>query len=172
MSSSATYHFSVNTGIIDKPDRSAGVNFGHGWEPRELSLDELAEAVGLGHAVAPQYRGGRRRTSNYIQAGFLAADIDRGLPLDEAGAHALVRQHAGLTHTTVSHVAENHRFRIIFPLDEPIMSARDWADAQFGVALTLGSDLSVSDGARLFLATPEPSFFASVGPCRRASSPT
>lgn len=100
--------------------------------------------------MAPQYRGGHRKTGNFIGVGFLAADVDAGMTLDEANDHPFVRHHAGLVHTTVSHTAERHRLRIIFLLDEPIQSARDWADAQLGIALKFNSDASVSDGARMF----------------------
>ena len=108
--------------------------------------------------MAPQYRGGHRRTSNFIQAGFLAADVDHGHALDEAQDHALVRHHAGLTHTTVSHTPKGTDFRIVFPPTSR-SAARDWADAQLGLALMLGSDRSVSDGARLFFGNTGAIFF-------------
>jgi hypothetical protein len=145
-----TYHVSVNPSIIDKPDRAKPVNFGKGWEPRELSVSEFAETIARGFAVAPQYHGGRRKTANFMRVGFLAADVDRGQTIEEARDNAFVRQHAALIHTTASHTAECHRFRIIFVLDEEITAARDYADALLGLALTLDSDRSIADGGRMF----------------------
>jgi hypothetical protein len=145
-----TYSVSINANVIGKPDGSTAVNLGKGWEPFELSAEEIVERIGRGFAMAPQYRGGHRKTVNFTCSGFLAADVDHGLTLEEAKDHAFVRHHAALIHTTASHTEEKHRFRIVFLLDESILSARDWADAQLGLALMLGSDRSVSDPARLF----------------------
>jgi hypothetical protein len=72
------------------------------------------------------------------------------MTLGEAQDHAFVRHHGGLIHTTASHTEARHRFRIVFLLDEAIVTARGWADALFGLALLLGSDRSVTDAARLF----------------------
>jgi Origin of replication binding protein len=110
-------------------------------------------------SIASQYRDGHRKTANFNRSGFLAADVDRGLTLDGAMDHAFVRHHAALIHTTASHTPEHHRCRIIFLLDEPIMSARDWEDAQLGVALTLDSDRTVSDGARMFFGNTQAVFY-------------
>jgi hypothetical protein len=155
----STYPISINTGIVDKPDRATPVDFGKNWEPVDLSPQKISEKILHGFAIAPQYLGGHRKGSNFIRSGFLAADVDRGLTLDGAKDHAFIRHHAALIHTTVSHTPESHRFRIIFLLDEPIMSARDWADAQLGLAMTLDSDRSVSDGARMFFGNGQAAFY-------------
>jgi hypothetical protein len=34
--------------------------------------------------LAPQYWGGNRKTVNFHKAGFLAADVDAGMTLDDA----------------------------------------------------------------------------------------
>ncbi|NLS69352.1 hypothetical protein E3H11_10555 [Bradyrhizobium brasilense] len=154
-----TYSISVNTQIADKPDPSERGNLGKNWQPVEATLDDLADHISRGHAIAPQFKGSQRKTIYFSRAGFLAADVDEGMTLDEAKAHAMVRHHAGLIHTTVSHTSEKHRFRIIFVLDEAILSPQDWADAQLGLAAALGSDRSVSDGARMFFGNSRAVFF-------------
>lgn len=144
------YPVSVQPDIIDKPDEVARRRLGRGWISFELSEAEIVDNVRDGRPLAPQYRGGNRKTGNFIRAGFLAADIDRGMTLEVARDHPFVQHHAALIHTTVSHTAERHRLRIVFLLGEPILNAGDWADAQLGVALKMGSDASVTDGGRLF----------------------
>ena len=146
--SNKTFAVSINAGIIDKPDGSNRGNHGKGWDPFELLAQQFDESIRLGLPIAPQYRGGHRKTLNFEKAGFLAADVDHGMTLEEAQGHAFVRHHAGLIHTTASHTEARHRFRIVFLLDEAILSARDWADAQLGLAVLLDSDQSVADGAR------------------------
>lgn len=150
MSNIIKHPVSTHPNVIDKPVEVARRHLGRGWMPFDLSETEIADNVRDGRPLAPQYRGGNRKTVNFVCVGFLAADIDRGMTLDETRNHPFVQNHAGLIHTTVSHTAERHRIRIIFLLDDPILTAADWADAQLGLALKMGSDASVTDGARLF----------------------
>lgn len=154
-----TYSISVNAQIVDKPDPSERGNSGKNWQPVEATLDDLVDHISRGHAIAPQFKDSRRKAIYFARASFLAADVDEGMTLDEAQAHTMVRDYAGLIHTTASHTSEKHRFRIIFILDEAILSPQDWADAQFGLAVALGSDRSVSDGARMFFGNSRATFF-------------
>lgn len=144
------YSVSTHPEIIDKPDEAGRRFLGSGWVSHQLTEAEIGQLIRRGRPLAPQYRDGRRRTANFVCAGFLAADVDRGTTLDEARKHPFVQHHASLIHTTVSHTAEHHRFRIFFLLHEPILNAADWADAQLGIALKMGSDRTVADGGRLF----------------------
>jgi hypothetical protein len=144
------YALSVNTGIIDKPDRNATVDFARGWESIDCTLAELTQCVTSGYAIAGQYRNGYRKTLNFMKAGFVAADVDDGMALEEALGHPFVRRHASLLHTTASHTPLRHRYHVIFLLDQAILDAREFAAAQYGLALTLGTDPSVADGARMF----------------------
>jgi hypothetical protein len=148
--SDKTFAVSTNANIIDKPDGSSRGNHGKGWNPFELSAPEVEETIRLGLPISAQFLNGHRKTANFICAGFLAADVDDGMTLGEAQDHAFVRHHGGLIHTTASHTEARHRLRIVFLLDEAILSAADWADALFGLALLLGSDRSATDAARLF----------------------
>ena len=145
-----THPVSINKGIIDKPSESRGLPFGHGWEPVEATEQDFANNILQGWAVAPQFKGGRRKAIYFVCAGFLAADVDTGMRLEEAREHHFVRHRAGLIHTTASHTAACNRFRILFLLEVSIKNAQDWADAQLGLALQLESDRSVTDAARLF----------------------
>jgi hypothetical protein len=159
MSSGLTYSISVNVNIIDKPDSSERVDFGHNFLPAEATLDNLFDQISRGHATAPQFKNGRRKSVYFEKAGFLAADVDDGMTLEEAKDHVLVCHHASLIHTTSSHTPDKPRFRIIFLLDEAILNGRDWADAQLGLAVALGTDRSVSDAARMFFGNSRAIFF-------------
>jgi hypothetical protein len=141
---------SINAGIFDKPDASNRRNHGKGWNPFELTAPEVGETIRLGLPISAQFLNGHRTTGNFKCVGVLAADVDDGMTLQEAQDHAFVRLHAGFIHTTASHTEARHHFRIVFLLDEPIVTARDWDDALLGLALLLGSDRSATDAARLF----------------------
>jgi hypothetical protein len=155
-----TYAVSINANITDKPDGVGISASAKGWEPLELSERGLADSIRRGRPYAPQFRAGQRKTANFTCAGFLAADVDRGVTLEQAQNHAFVRHHATLIHTTASHTEEHHRFRIVFLLDEPLILAPDWEAAQLGLALMLGGDRSVTDGARLFFGNTKAIIFS------------
>jgi len=90
----SVYALSINSNIIDKPDRSAVVDFSKKFSPIEATIDTVAEHILRGHAIAPQYRGGHRNTGNFMRSGFLAADVADGMTLEEAEDHAFVRHQA------------------------------------------------------------------------------
>jgi hypothetical protein len=150
---------SINAGIFDKPDASNRRNHGKGWYPFDLTAPEVEETIRLGLPISAQFLNGHRKTANFICADFLAADVDDGMTLGEAQDHAFVRHHGSLIHTTASHTEARHRFRVVFLLDEAILSARDWADAQLALALLLDSDQSIADGARLFYGNSRAAIF-------------
>src|SRR5579872_1494741 len=140
MNNEATYPLSINPNISGKPAKSDKVDLARGFRSIDATPDEIFEHISRGYAIAPQYSGGHRKTSNFIQSGFLAADIDGGLTLEEAQQHPFVLRNASFIHTTASHTDQHHRLRIVFLLDEPITKAADYAAAQFGLAITLECD--------------------------------
>lgn len=158
-SNEPTHSISVNTGIIDKPAERGRHKLGKSWQSMEVTCDGLTHEILCGHAIASQYEGGHRKTANFVRSGFLAADVDYDLTLDQAREHAFVQRHAALIHTTASHTADRHRFRIIFLLDEPILSVNDWSDAQFGLALEIESDRAVTNGGSSFFGCSRATIF-------------
>ncbi|SHI13573.1 plasmid replication protein, CyRepA1 family [Bradyrhizobium erythrophlei] len=146
----ATYPVSINANIIGKPTAPGPVNYAKDWQPMDVIDEDFIGHISQGRAYSAQFVDGYRKTRNFIRCGFVAADFDGGPSLEEALDHAFIRQHASFVHTTASHTAVKHRYRVVFLLDEPVPNAQDFADAQLGIALTMGSDLSVTDGARMF----------------------
>jgi hypothetical protein len=109
-----TYPISFNTNIIGKPVLPGAVNYAKNWQPVDVTPEELIAHITLGQAYSAQFIGGYRKATKFVCAGFLAADVDRGLTLQDADDHAFVRHHAALIHTTASHTEQNHRFRSSF----------------------------------------------------------
>jgi hypothetical protein len=142
---------SINAALIDKPDPGVmKLHSATGWISQELTVAELIQHVTHGHAFAPQFRDGQRRGKEFIAAGFLAADFDGTLKINEARDHAFINGNAAFIYTTASHTAQEHRLRVVFALERPIAAAQDWADANLALAFRLGADLSISDKARCF----------------------
>jgi hypothetical protein len=150
MTNEKKFAISIHADIVDKPAESNRRNHGKGWHPFDLTAPQVEETIRLGLPISAQFLNGHRKTGNFVCAGFLAADVDDGMTLQEARDHAFVQHHAALIQTTASHTEARHRFRIVFLLERAILTAADWADALLGLALQLGSDRSATDAARLF----------------------
>jgi hypothetical protein len=149
---------SINTALIDKPDQGVmKADSATGWESQELTVAELIQHVTDGHAFAPQYKDGRRKGERFLAAGFLAADFDGTLKINEARDHAFINGNAALIYTTASHTDAEHRLRIVFALERSILAAQDWADANLALAFHLGADLSIGDKARCFFGSSKAS---------------
>lgn len=145
-----TYKVGLNTAFLGKPAKNVRVNYATGWVPNELGVDAFIEHVRAGGGFSAHFRNSYRKTSNFICSDVIAADFDKDVRIEEALELPLVKKHAAFVYTTPSHTVSDHRFRVVFLLDETIEQAEDWADALKGLALKLGSDTSIKDAARMF----------------------
>jgi hypothetical protein len=149
-SKTPTYPVSINPNIIGKPAEPGPVNYAKGWQPVDVTAEDLIGNISQGRAYSAQFVGGYRKTQNFIRCGILAADFDHGPSLEEALKHEFIQNYASFIHTTASHTAERNRYRAVFLLDKPVLDADDFSDALLGLALTMGSDRSATDSARMF----------------------
>ncbi|HEY2009844.1 MAG TPA: plasmid replication protein, CyRepA1 family [Rhizomicrobium sp.] len=125
--------------------------YAEGWIPVDLNADQLAWQINQGHAFSAQFKEEYRKSSNFVAADFIAADIDGTMSLADALANPFVTAHATIVYTTPSHGVDGEdRFRIIFQLPTTIESASLWSAALTGLASRLGADKKATDGARLF----------------------
>ena len=111
-----TFKIGVNPTIIDKPKFDGSLNPAKNWQNLDLTADELAQHIKLGHAFSAHFRESHRKTQNFICSGFAAADIDGTLSIDEALEFSFVRDFAAILYTTPSHTNEKNRFRVVFLL--------------------------------------------------------
>lgn len=140
----------INKRMIDKnilDDRKANVE---GWENLDPTPKELAALINAGYAISPQVQDGHRKGSNFICSGYIAADVDEGMSIEEGLANDFVTSHASIFHTTASHKPEAHRFRIIFELETPITDPEVMRWAMIGISKKFRSDPSTIDPARMF----------------------
>ncbi len=141
----------LNHGFIGKPADPVGMGLGKGWLASEVTQAQLIDhAARKGHAFTAHFEGGHRKAAKFMCSDFIAADIDHGLTLDEALAIPFVRQFASFIYTTPSHTEDEHRFRIVFLLEDTITVGADWGNALLGLAIKFGGDRSVGDSSRLF----------------------
>lgn len=140
----------INQRLINKNDRNDTGAFSEGWMDFEVTIKELAGAIAKGFAFCAQMKGGTRKAANFKQCGFLAVDIDDGLPLEQIETVDIVKSSATMIYTTASHTEDAHRYRIVFALAEPILDRAEYAAALRSLVLRTSGDIASTDPARIF----------------------
>jgi len=120
---------------------------------REVDSFDLISSIYAGHPFTT-WHNGRRKLDNFICGQHIGVDLDTG---DERSTiatlqqHRLVRMYASFVYTTPSHTPEAPRARVVFLLDEPIISAEGYsAAASFLSSQFDGADTAVHDASRFF----------------------
>lgn len=135
------------------PPNAAWDLFNDSFVNRDVPMIELASAIYMGHAYAP-WHNGRRKTENFICAQHIAVDMethDDRSRLEVLAQHEFVQIYGAILHTTPSHTDTDPRARIIFLLDQPIVSASGYKTAiNFVYSLFPGADGSCVDSSRFF----------------------
>jgi hypothetical protein len=140
----------INKRLIDKPAKELIAKHNGDFSNVNVDAEALAAEIKQGHAFCPQHTPGKRRSSEFIAAGYLAVDVDRGLRLEAAIEDQFVQRFATIIYTTPSHTADSHRFRVVFELEEPIRDAVRMQQALSGLIAKFGGDESCKDACRLF----------------------
>jgi hypothetical protein len=148
------YKIGLNTAFKGKPGKSASINYATNWVPSEVTQPELIAHVQQGYAISAHFKNNYRKTANFICSDVVAADIDDRMTLDEALALPFVQQNASFIYTTPSHTEAEHRFRIVFLLEETITKAEDWANCLLGLAIKLDGDRAIKDAGRIISGNP------------------
>jgi hypothetical protein len=140
---------SINPSLIDRNEGGDKRAFAYGWENTEAKIEELAEGIRDGWAYGPQFDG-PRSAKNFLCSDIASVDIDNGVTLDEIRQRELIRDHAALVYTTVSHAPEKPRARALFVLPRTIHRADEVRALSRSLALRCGGDLAATDPARRY----------------------
>jgi hypothetical protein len=140
---------SVNPLLIDKNEGGDKRAFAYGWKNTDATIEELAEAIRDGWAYGPQFDGSRS-TKNFLCSDIASVDIDNGVTFDEIRQRELIRDHAALVYTTVSHTPEKPRARSLLVLPRTIHRADELRALARSLALRCDGDLAATDPARGF----------------------
>lgn len=145
---STAFAVSLNQQIINKNENDG--NLGKGWEPFDMTREELAKVISMGVAFSAQYKDGHRSQANFERTGFIAIDVDHGMSWTDAIEHPYIKAHAALAYTTASHTEDEHRFRIVFQLSEPIVDATRYRQVMVGLVGKFLADAACAEPARVF----------------------
>lgn len=146
------------------------VNPARAWMNTELTLDELAQHVQEGHAIAPQLRsfdgiyrdtyesfddvwklGGYRRESNFKAINWVAVDIDDGYDsIDQLAEQPFFDQFGSLLYTSASHSPEHPKARLVFALEQELTDPTEVRALYTALIRKFGGDEQCKDAARMF----------------------
>jgi len=152
--STGKFKISIKKGLNGKPDASSQINLATQFIPLELSRSEIINHIKNGDGFSAHYKNNYRKTINFICSDFVAADFDGNLSINEVLENEFVSLNASFLYTTASHTKEQHRFRVVFLLEKTIVKADEWANCLLGLAIRLGSDISIKDAGRFFFGNP------------------
>lgn len=142
----------IHTKIDFKPDSSDLNSFSslaNDFENVDLSIEETAIHIGLGHSICTQHKGKRSR-NNFIASDFVAVDIDGGMTIEQAMNDPYVIQYAGIIYPTWNNTPSHNRFRIVFFLEKTIQDANTMESAYTGLIRMFGGDGACKDACRIF----------------------
>jgi hypothetical protein len=132
--------------------------FNRSFQNVELSAMDLAGAIYDGFAFTVHHKNNWRSTENYLCGQYLALDFDTCDQQSEIAtlkANKFISKYAGLLYTTISHTQEAPRARVVFPLDAPIMQAKNYVLAASALLWLFGTaDRQCRDAARFFYGAP------------------
>jgi hypothetical protein len=142
------FRLATNRHLVDKNVAGRPDLYVYGWENVERTITEIAKLVSTGVAFTAQLTG-RRKSANFFASDVVAVDIDRGVTIEQALEHPIVKQHAGLIYTTASHKPDAHRFRIVFPTPRTITDPSEMRALTRSLALRLSGDPAAVDATRI-----------------------
>lgn len=94
-------------GMLSKPVEFRDEKDGSGWMPVMLKDQKVG-----------------RRLDNVDKVSCLVLDVDHGMSFDEAVRVLRAHGYEAAMHTSFSHSEREHRYRIVFPLAEPVVPAQ------------------------------------------------
>jgi hypothetical protein len=124
----------------------------------EVKPQELMSCLYMGRPITTPHKNKWRATANYECGQHIGLDFDSGDKLSTVqhlASDKFVSKYASFIHTTISHIDEHPRARVIFLIDQPIMQAKNYAMAAAALLWLFGAaDRQCKDPARFFYGAP------------------
>ena len=139
--------------FVGKPTDIDWATFNKSFVNVERRLDEICNAIYLGHPFCPWMKGIRKK-ENFVLAQHVGIDMDSQdyrSTLDSLAEHPLVKRYGALIYPTPSCTHSAPKHRVLFLLDEAITNPSGYYLAvQTLYSLFDGSDPACIDESRFF----------------------
>jgi hypothetical protein len=131
------------------------VNPGYKWLNQEATPEDLFGLLSeYGYPLAPTLKSDHRIEHNFVSHSVALVDIDDGMTIEQLGQNQFYLDNGYGYYSTPSHKEDDHRFRIVFVLENDITTPLDMCCLYTGLMQTFGeADTSCQDAARLFFGT-------------------
>lgn len=141
----------INRQIKNKarPGTSDFERLATGFENHNLTVDEIAEAIGDGASWCAQHTT-RRKTENFVCTDVLGVDLDDGWTFDSLMADDLVANHGLIVYHTYSSTPERQRLRLMFRAPYTIIDANEMRKVLRGLVRMFSADESCIDPCRAY----------------------
>lgn len=130
------------------------INPAFGWMNMDLPLDEIYEALtSAGYPICAALTSNHKCDKNFLSCQLVLVDIDDGMRIDDLNNDPLYQKHGCGYYTSPSHKEEHHKFRIMFQLETPIVSAEKMRMLYKALIPLYGADEACKDATRMFFGT-------------------
>lgn len=132
------------------------VSLGFDWQTKDVSWQEAFKSITEdGFATSAELASENRTDANFVSRQLFMVDIDSGMTIEELLADKFYNDYAAGFYTTPSHTDSNHRFRIAFITETPVIETEYTRLLIKGLMRVYKSaDPACKDAARLFYGTP------------------
>jgi hypothetical protein len=128
----------------------------------DLEKHQILDTVYYGKAITTQHKNQWREGKNYLCGQHLGLDMDTDderSSLSQLSKDKFIQKYSAFIHTTISHMPEKPRARVIFLLDQPIMQAKNYTMAASALLWLFGTaDRQCKDAVRFFYGSPRCEF--------------
>jgi hypothetical protein len=122
----------------------------------QLTIEAIIDTICKGHSIIFCEMAANndgyciRKSESFIKSDLFAIDIDGGMSIEEALNHDLTKMTCLLLYTTCSHTADKPRFRIVFSIQNKILTKEAYIGLLNFYIKAFGSDKSCKDPCRIF----------------------
>ena len=139
---------SVNVDFINKATKKELIDFSSSFLACEINAEDLARFIENGFSFCTVFNGTRKK-SNFVKAGFIALDFDTW-NIEDCINHPYTKN-AVFMYTTASHTKEQHKFRLVFELEEIITCSKKYENTVMGLLeIYKKADKACKDCVRMF----------------------
>lgn len=130
-----------------------------GYEPLELTIDEIAELISKGHTISPAVMKGGMKSENFLHQQLFMVDIDnkQGKVITPEASLEICKNRRimpVLYYETFSHTDEHPRFRLVFVCERVINDKAERDAIMRNLSgLFAQSDASCNNADKVFLGT-------------------
>jgi hypothetical protein len=128
---------------------------GDDWITDQITWDDAFDLITVdGNATSTALTCDNRSEPNFLSGQLVMIDIDDGMTIQELLQDPFYNQYGAGFYATPSHTDDDHRFRIMFRLEQAETNKQRYRHIVLGLMMYYPGDPACKDATRLFYGTP------------------